>query len=108
MTGVAFELGINYWPSRRAMYMWQQLDLVEVRDEMMHIADMGFDTVGSASRPGAAAVHMRARLLATDRVAPSTLPTRSTMRSGRVVVPMRAHGWHAWPRRCGVARRMYP
>jgi len=45
MTGVAFELGINYWPSRRAMYMWQQLDLVEVRDEMMHIADMGFDTV---------------------------------------------------------------
>ena len=45
MTSVAFELGINYWPRRQAMYMWRELDLVEVRDEMLHIADMGFDTV---------------------------------------------------------------
>lgn len=42
---MTFELGINYWPRRRAMYMWRELDLGEVRDELAHIADMGFDTV---------------------------------------------------------------
>jgi len=42
---MTFELGINYWPRRRAMYMWRELDLAEVRDELAHIADMGFDTV---------------------------------------------------------------
>jgi endo-1,4-beta-mannosidase len=41
----SFELGINYWPRRRAMYMWREHDLAEVRDEMAHIADLGFDTV---------------------------------------------------------------
>ena len=41
----AFELGINYWPRRKAMYMWREFDLAEVRDEFAHIADMGFDTV---------------------------------------------------------------
>ena len=45
MTGATFELGINYWPSRSAMYMWRGLDLAEVRDEMMHVAHKGFDTV---------------------------------------------------------------
>ena len=40
-----FELGINYWPRRRAMYMWRELDLAEIRDEMAQIADMGFDSV---------------------------------------------------------------
>ena len=42
---MSFELGINYWPRRRAMYMWRELDLGEVRDELAHVADMGFDTV---------------------------------------------------------------
>jgi endo-1,4-beta-mannosidase len=42
---MTFELGINYWSRRRAMYMWRELDLAEVRDELAHIADMGFDTV---------------------------------------------------------------
>lgn len=27
------------------MYMWREHDLIEVRDEMAHIADLGFDTV---------------------------------------------------------------
>ena len=45
MTGRSFELGINYWPCRKAMYMWRELDLAEVRNDMQHIADMGFDTV---------------------------------------------------------------
>ncbi len=40
-----FELGINYWPRRKAMYMWRDFDLAEVRDELAHIADMGFETV---------------------------------------------------------------
>lgn len=44
-THAPFELGLNYWPRRRAMYMWRELDLAEVRDEMAQIADLGFDTV---------------------------------------------------------------
>jgi endo-1,4-beta-mannosidase len=40
---VTFELGVNYWPRRRAMYMWRDFDLGEVRDDMAHIASMGFD-----------------------------------------------------------------
>jgi endo-1,4-beta-mannosidase len=40
-----FELGINYWPRRKAMYMWCEFDLAEIRDDMAQIADMGFDTV---------------------------------------------------------------
>ena len=46
-----FELGINYWPRRRAMYMWRDFDLAEIRDELAHIADMGFDTVRLAPVP---------------------------------------------------------
>jgi endo-1,4-beta-mannosidase len=42
---VTFELGVNYWPRRRAMYMWRELDLAEVQDEMAQIADIGFDVV---------------------------------------------------------------
>ena len=40
---MTFELGINYWPRRRAMYMWRDLDLGEVREDMSHIASMGFE-----------------------------------------------------------------
>ena len=42
---MTFELGITYWPRRRAMFMWLQHDLAEVRDEMAQIADIGFDVV---------------------------------------------------------------
>jgi endo-1,4-beta-mannosidase len=42
---VTFELGINYWPRRSAMYMWEEFDIAEVRDDMTHIADLGFDVV---------------------------------------------------------------
>lgn len=42
---MTFELGINYWPRRRAMYMWREPDLGEVRDDMARIAAMGFDVV---------------------------------------------------------------
>ncbi len=40
---MTFELGVNYWPQRRAMYMWRDFDLGEVRNDMAHIASMGFD-----------------------------------------------------------------
>jgi len=42
---VSFELGINYWPRRTAMYMWREFDLAQVRDEMAQIASIGFDVV---------------------------------------------------------------
>ena len=40
-----FELGLNYWPRRRAMDMWCDFALAEIADEFAHIASMGFDTV---------------------------------------------------------------
>lgn len=40
-----FELGCNYWPRRRAMYMWRDVDLGEVRDELLQIRQLGFDVV---------------------------------------------------------------
>lgn len=42
---MSFELGVNYWPKRRAMYMWHDFDLGEVRDDFAQIADIGFDVV---------------------------------------------------------------
>ncbi len=42
---MTFELGVNYWPRRSAMYMWRELDLAEVRDDMAQIASIGFDVV---------------------------------------------------------------
>jgi len=40
-----FELGCNYWPRQSAMYMWNQLDLGEVRAEFAHMRDLGFSVV---------------------------------------------------------------
>ncbi|HVS60500.1 MAG TPA: cellulase family glycosylhydrolase, partial [Gemmatimonadaceae bacterium] len=42
---MTFELGVNYWPRRSAMYMWRELDLGQVREDMAHIASMGFEVV---------------------------------------------------------------
>jgi len=42
---VTFELGVNYWPRRSAMYMWREFDIHEVRDEMAQIASLGIDVV---------------------------------------------------------------
>ena len=42
---MTFELGVNYWPRRSAMYMWRELDIGEVREEMAQIAAIGFDVV---------------------------------------------------------------
>ncbi|HEV8021846.1 MAG TPA: hypothetical protein VGP41_11315 [Candidatus Lustribacter sp.] len=40
-----FSLGINYWPRRSAMYMWQRFDPGEIADDMAQLADLGFDSV---------------------------------------------------------------
>ena len=42
---MSFELGINYWPRRSAMYMWEDFDIGEVREDMSRIAGLGFDVV---------------------------------------------------------------
>jgi endo-1,4-beta-mannosidase len=42
---LGFELGCNYWPRRSAMYMWRELDLGAVRDELAHMRDLGFAVV---------------------------------------------------------------
>ncbi len=41
----AFEMGVNYWPRRSAMYMWQRFDLGEIREDMARIKALGLDIV---------------------------------------------------------------
>jgi endo-1,4-beta-mannosidase len=38
-------LGINYWPRRSAMYMWQRFDLGEIREDAARIRELGLDMV---------------------------------------------------------------
>ena len=45
LTCRAFLLGINYWPRRSAMYMWQRFDADEIREDVARIKDMGLDVV---------------------------------------------------------------
>jgi endo-1,4-beta-mannosidase len=97
----AFELGINYWPRRRAMYMWREFDLVEVRDELAHIADIGFDTVRLFAltqdflpAPDSVAPEMISRLVEVTRAAKEAglgvVPTLIVLNmSGRI-------WWPAW------------
>ena len=40
-----FSIGINYWPRRSAMQMWQQFDPDEIAEDMARLADFGFDSV---------------------------------------------------------------
>ncbi len=40
-----FLLGINYWPRRSAMYMWQRFDDDEIREDFARIKAMGYDIV---------------------------------------------------------------
>lgn len=41
----AFLVGINYWPRRSAMYMWQRFDLGEIREDFARIHGLGFRVV---------------------------------------------------------------
>jgi endo-1,4-beta-mannosidase len=40
-----FSVGINYWPRRSAMHMWQRFDPGEIADDMARLAALGFDSV---------------------------------------------------------------
>jgi endo-1,4-beta-mannosidase len=40
-----FLLGINYWPSRTAMYMWQRFDLDAIGEDLARIKALGLDVV---------------------------------------------------------------
>jgi endo-1,4-beta-mannosidase len=40
-----FLLGINYWPRRSAMYMWQRFDISVIAEDMTRIKSLGFDVV---------------------------------------------------------------
>ena len=98
---MSFELGLNYWPRRRAMYMWRELDLGEVRHDMAHIASMGFDVVrvfvlmeDFLPRPGTVATEMVDRLVAVSQSAKdaglAVVPTLIVLNmSGRI-------WWPAW------------
>jgi endo-1,4-beta-mannosidase len=96
---VTFELGVNYWPRRSAMYMWRELDLVEVRDEMAQIAGLGFDVVRVFTlapdflpEPLTVAADMVAKLVDVARAAKDAgLTVVPTI----IVVNMSGHIW--WP-----------
>lgn len=38
----SFQLGVNYWPARTAMYWWDDVRFPEVDRDMARIADLGF------------------------------------------------------------------
>ena len=40
-----FLLGVNYWPRRSAMYMWERFDLGEIREDMARIKSYGLELV---------------------------------------------------------------
>ncbi len=40
-----FSLGINYWPRRSAMTMWERFDLGEIMEDLERIAELGLDAV---------------------------------------------------------------
>jgi endo-1,4-beta-mannosidase len=42
---VRFSLGINYWPRRTAMAMWERFDLGEIMEDLERIAELGLDTI---------------------------------------------------------------
>ena len=43
--GQPFNLGINYWPRRKAMFWWRDFDPAEVDDDFALIASLGLKTV---------------------------------------------------------------
>lgn len=40
-----FLLGINYWPRRSGMYMWERFDLGEIREDFARIRSLGLSVV---------------------------------------------------------------
>jgi endo-1,4-beta-mannosidase len=96
---VTFELGVNYWPRSRAMYLWRDFDAGEVRDDMARIAGLGFDVVRlfalaedflpEPSKVSAAAV---GRLVEAVRAA-----AEAGLRAVPTLVVINMSGWMWWP-----------
>jgi len=40
-----FLTGVNYWPRRSAMYMWQRFDLGEIREDLARMKALGLEVV---------------------------------------------------------------
>lgn len=40
-----FRMGVNYWPRRSAMYMWERFDLGEIREDFARIRGLGLNVV---------------------------------------------------------------
>jgi endo-1,4-beta-mannosidase len=40
-----FLLGVNYWPRRSAMYMWQRFDIAEMSEDFARMKALGLDVV---------------------------------------------------------------
>jgi endo-1,4-beta-mannosidase len=102
-----FELGCNYWPRGSAMYMWRELDLSAIRDELAHIRDLGFDVVrffllteDFLPEPRRVATDKVAQLVEVARIASeeklASIPTLITINmSGKMWWP----SWMREPRR---------
>jgi len=88
----AFRLGINYWPRRSAMYMWQRLDLGEIAEDFAQIAELGFRTVrfflrwdDFQPRPGRTDSRMLHRLIAVmDALQDTRLDAMATLFTGHM------------------------
>jgi endo-1,4-beta-mannosidase len=87
-----FSVGINYWPRRSAIAMWQRFDAGEVREDFARIAGLGLDAVRFFLRwddfqpqPDAMDSEMLARLEAVaDIAAGAGLQTMPTLFSGHM------------------------
>ena len=87
-----FSLGINYWPRRSAMAMWERFDAGEVREDFARIAALGLDTVRFFLRwsdfqpsPDAMDAAMLERLaIVVDLAAAAGLRTMPTLFSGHM------------------------
>ena len=46
MAEQAFILGVNYWPPKKAMFMWREFDRSSIDDDMSMISELGLSSVG--------------------------------------------------------------
>ncbi|MGD1066849.1 MAG: hypothetical protein ABR975_08545 [Vulcanimicrobiaceae bacterium] len=99
-----FSLGVDYWPGRSALALWQRFDADELREDFAHIAALGLAVVRFFVRwddfqpqPGAPEPAMLARLVAlVDLAAGAGLRTIPTLfcgaMDGQVYLPDWARG----------------
>ena len=96
---MTFELGLNYWPRTRAMYLWRDFDAGEVRDDMARIASMGFDVVRVFAlaedflpAPRTVSAPCVSRLVEVVRMA-----GEAGLRAMPTLVVINMSGWMWWP-----------